>query len=145
MISAEFLQMDGLINECISYILCNLADVVRLPIDMDCISDGLAERLARRTPVRLLIGLYDKRDKLRSRLLGIKTQHLASVRAGNADDEAASSLFDYIWLDELSEEIIHNRVSDGSIDVFRPDPKVAPPMDGDEFLGHCSLCKFLHL
>lgn len=73
MISAEFLQMEPLIHECISYILCNLADVVRLPIDMDCISDGLAQRLAGRTPVRVLIGLYDKRDKLRSRLLGLKT------------------------------------------------------------------------
>ena len=41
LLSSDFLQMENLVKECISYIVCNLQDVVRLPIDMNCLSENL--------------------------------------------------------------------------------------------------------
>ena len=41
LISSDFLQMQQLVNECISYVVSNLHDVVRLPIDMSCLNDVL--------------------------------------------------------------------------------------------------------
>ena len=41
LISSDFLQMQVLVNECISYVVSNLHDVVRLPIDMSCLNEGL--------------------------------------------------------------------------------------------------------
>jgi hypothetical protein len=38
LISSDFLQMQELVNECISYVVSNLHDVVRLPIDMNCLN-----------------------------------------------------------------------------------------------------------
>ena len=38
LISSDFLQMQELVNECISYVISNLHDVVRLPIDMNCLN-----------------------------------------------------------------------------------------------------------
>ena len=41
LISCEFLDMQDLVEECISYVVSNLHDVVRLPIDMSCLNDNL--------------------------------------------------------------------------------------------------------
>lgn len=39
LISADFLSIFDLVKECIAYIISNLHDVVRLPIDMTCLND----------------------------------------------------------------------------------------------------------
>jgi hypothetical protein len=39
LISADFLTIIDLVRECIAYIISNLHDVVRLPIDMSCLND----------------------------------------------------------------------------------------------------------
>ena len=72
--------MDQLVNECISYVVNNLCDVVRLPIDMSCLSNNLLWLIAMKTPVRHLIHLYDKRDKLRSRIFHAKKAQLLKLR-----------------------------------------------------------------
>jgi len=38
-ISADFLNIKELIKECIAYVISNLHDIVRLPIDMNCLKD----------------------------------------------------------------------------------------------------------
>ena len=38
LISSDFLQMKGLVQECIDFVIENLHDVVRLPIDMNCLN-----------------------------------------------------------------------------------------------------------
>ena len=144
MISAEFLKMAALIDECICYILCNIADVVRLPIDMDCISEDLIQRLAAKTPVRLLMGLFDKRDKLRSRLLTAKMQQMVQVQAQKLDLSSANRLFDNIWLDGLAELISHDRPNDCSVDVFKHGKDAVLSQNGNELIEHCSHCQILH-
>ena len=38
LISSDFLQMKVLVQECIDFVIENLHDVVRLPIDMNCLN-----------------------------------------------------------------------------------------------------------
>ena len=41
LISSDFLQMKMLVQECIDFVIENLHDVVRLPIDMNCLNQNL--------------------------------------------------------------------------------------------------------
>jgi hypothetical protein len=38
LISSDFLQMKVLVDECINFVVDNVHDVVRLPIDMNCLN-----------------------------------------------------------------------------------------------------------
>lgn len=38
LISSDFLQMKVLVQECVDFVIENLHDVVRLPIDMNCLN-----------------------------------------------------------------------------------------------------------
>ena len=38
LISSDFLQMKMLVLECIDFVINNMSDVVRLPIDMNCLN-----------------------------------------------------------------------------------------------------------
>ena len=60
--------MKELVLECISYVISNLHDIVRLPIDMNCLNDKIIESIAENTPMSKLIALLDKRDKLTSKI-----------------------------------------------------------------------------
>ena len=46
LISSEFLQMDTLVDVCLEHISSCLSDIIRLPIDLSCISEKLINRLA---------------------------------------------------------------------------------------------------
>lgn len=72
LISSEFLSIQELVQESISYVISNLHDIVRLPIDMNCLSDNLVLQIAEQLPMDKLNSLYDKRDKLTSRLFKAK-------------------------------------------------------------------------
>jgi len=38
LISSDFLGMNGLVDSCVEYVKLRLSDVVRLPIDMNCLN-----------------------------------------------------------------------------------------------------------
>ena len=76
LISSDFLQMQELVNECISYIVSNMHDVVRLPIDMSCLNQELIKQISLKTPIRKLDSLVDKRDKLTSKIFEKKLENL---------------------------------------------------------------------
>ena len=76
LISSDFLKMAKLVDECISFIKSRLPDVVRLPIDMNCLSPSLLKKIARAVTIDELINLYDKRDKLKSKLYLKKLEFL---------------------------------------------------------------------
>ena len=46
LISSEFLQMDSLVEICLEHICHNLNDIIKLPIDLSCISERLVNKLA---------------------------------------------------------------------------------------------------
>lgn len=46
LISSEFLQMDQLVEHCITQMTQSLNDIIKLPIDLSCISEKLINRIA---------------------------------------------------------------------------------------------------
>jgi hypothetical protein len=54
LISSEFLQMDSLVDTCLASISACLGDIIRLPIDLSCISDKLINKVC---PYSLLLSL----------------------------------------------------------------------------------------
>lgn len=68
LISSDFLQMAGLVEESITYTSQHLQEILTLPIDMNCMNSQLVKRLANKVDIELLEGLYDKKDKLKSKI-----------------------------------------------------------------------------
>jgi hypothetical protein len=46
LISSEFLQMDFLVDKCLEHISSSLSEIIKLPIDLSCISEKLLNKLA---------------------------------------------------------------------------------------------------
>ena len=76
LISSDFLQMKGLVEEALSYIAKNLNDIIQLPIDMNCMNSALVKRLAGKLSLYELNDLQDKKDKLKNKLFMKKLEFL---------------------------------------------------------------------
>lgn len=74
--------MRVLVQECIDFVIENLHDVVRLPIDMNCLNQNLIKRIASQVTIDKLDDLLDKRDKLTSKLFMKKLQTLINSSDG---------------------------------------------------------------
>lgn len=68
LISAEYLQMPQLLDECINYINNHLQEILKLSIDMTCISSGLLKKLASIAIIENLDEIKERKDKLVSKL-----------------------------------------------------------------------------
>ncbi|KAI9356977.1 hypothetical protein DFJ73DRAFT_821670 [Zopfochytrium polystomum] len=68
LISSNFLQMEPLENICLTYIHDHLDEVVKVPIDLACISKGLISKLASMFTMEELEQVVDSKDKLKSKL-----------------------------------------------------------------------------
>ena len=55
LISSEFLQMEPLVDICLEHISANLNDIIKLPIDLSCISEKLINKLAHITHPKVFI------------------------------------------------------------------------------------------
>jgi hypothetical protein len=60
--------MGKLVEQCIEFVATKIHDVVRLPIDMNCLNSTLLKRISRKVKIDDLDGLRDKKDRLQSRL-----------------------------------------------------------------------------
>ena len=58
LISSEFLQMDSLVDYCLEHICNNLSDIVKLPIDLSCISEKLINKLALMTHPKVFLNIF---------------------------------------------------------------------------------------
>ena len=76
LISSDFLGMQKLVNECVKFIKEKLCDVVRLPIDMNCLNSNLIKKIAKEVTMDELVNLKDKRDKLSSKIYMKKLEEL---------------------------------------------------------------------
>lgn len=79
--------MKILVDECIDFVITNLSDVVRLPIDMNCLNTNLIKKISDKVSIEKLDDLVDKRDKLTSKLFMKKLQSLIS----NSETSSISS------------------------------------------------------
>lgn len=77
LISSDFLGMASLVDECVQFIKVKLNDVVRLPIDMNCLNATLVKKIAAAVTIEELIDLRDKKDKLMSKIYMKKLEDLA--------------------------------------------------------------------
>lgn len=68
LISSDFLEMDRLVKECVVFMSKRLNEIIRMPIDLSCISDKLLDTLADLLHFASLAELRDKKDKLLSKL-----------------------------------------------------------------------------
>eukprot|EP01041_Mallomonas_annulata_P013326 gene13326-28233_t len=68
LISSEFLQMDSLVDLCLDHIASSLSEIIRLPIDLSCISEKLINRLAILTQPKTLSQTKDRKDKVLNKL-----------------------------------------------------------------------------
>ena len=52
LISSDFLGMSGLVDACVDYVKLRLSDVVRLPIDMNCLNQGILKKIAMKVDLK---------------------------------------------------------------------------------------------
>ncbi|KAJ3405426.1 hypothetical protein HDU80_001348 [Chytriomyces hyalinus] len=68
LISSNFLQMDSLQDVCLQYIHDRINEIIRVPIDLNCISKPLLSRLSALFTLSELDAIVDPKDKLMSKL-----------------------------------------------------------------------------
>ncbi len=83
LISSEFLQMDSLVEMCLQFIASHLNEIIKLPIDLACISEKLLNRLALLIPPKVLATTKDKRDKILNKLYKRRVEIDFSRKAGS--------------------------------------------------------------
>ena len=84
-ISSEFLGIDILVEKCITFIAKHLADIVNLPIDLNCLNVKIVRRLAEKVSVKQLASLKDRKDKLASKLYHKKLEELVTDKDDSTD------------------------------------------------------------
>jgi hypothetical protein len=57
LISSDFLQIEPLVELCLNFVANNLGDIIKLPIDLSCISEKLLTRLAQLTSAQVLVAV----------------------------------------------------------------------------------------
>ena len=76
LISADFLKIDLLVNECIQFFVGNIEDMAKLQVDMSCINSTIIREIARQVDLDRLDILKERKDKLVSRLFMKKLEVL---------------------------------------------------------------------
>ncbi|KAL0211967.1 hypothetical protein RCL1_005593 [Eukaryota sp. TZLM3-RCL] len=90
LISAEFLQINELVDDCLEYLIRNLNQVLRLPVDLSCLSDSLVSNLSRKISIEQLEFLSDRRGKLVPKIWLKKLTEL--LEAPSTNDSPSFSL-----------------------------------------------------
>eukprot|EP01065_Artemidia_motanka_P013986 TRINITY_DN1791_c1_g1_i2.p1 TRINITY_DN1791_c1_g1~~TRINITY_DN1791_c1_g1_i2.p1 ORF type:complete len:857 (+),score=161.05 TRINITY_DN1791_c1_g1_i2:405-2975(+) len=88
LISSEFLEMSELVTHTLQYVAKHLQDIIKLPIDLECINRGLVARLAAMFTDINLDTIRDRKDKIVGALFLHK---LESLLAGDSAGDGESS------------------------------------------------------
>lgn len=76
LISADFLVMGRLIEDCISFIVKNLSEIVKIPIDMSCLNQSALKSISESVTLEELDACKDPRDSLQSKLFMHKLEQI---------------------------------------------------------------------
>jgi hypothetical protein len=79
LISADFLVMKRLIDDWTDYIIQNISDVVKIPIDMSCLSQQIVKKIADSMTLEQLDACKDPRDNLQSKLFSHKLDDFLKI------------------------------------------------------------------
>lgn len=93
LISAEYLQMPQLIDECVKFMKKNFTGIMNLRVDMNCISESILKMLAGIINVEDLDELGDRKDRLLAKLY---TKKLALLL-----DDDNNSLYRCVYCNKL--------------------------------------------
>ena len=63
-ISSQFLQMNELVDECVSFMAKNLSQIIELPLDLSCLNDQLLKKLNHCLSDQDLFNVNDPNDKV---------------------------------------------------------------------------------
>ena len=83
LISSEFLQMDSLVDLCLEHVSNSLGDIIKLPIDLSCISEKLINKLAFLIQPKTLAVTRDRKDKILNKLYKRRVELDFSRKAGS--------------------------------------------------------------
>ncbi|KNC97460.1 uncharacterized protein SPPG_07378 [Spizellomyces punctatus DAOM BR117] len=83
LISSNFLQMSALEDQCLKYVHDHINEILKVPIDMGCLSNILLRKLASLFSVDELSTITDPRDKILSQLYFTKLSEMLSSATGN--------------------------------------------------------------
>ncbi|XP_053552248.1 SANT and BTB domain regulator of class switch recombination-like [Bombina bombina] len=94
LISSEFLKMDSLVEECITYCHKNMSAIVATPCNMNCINANLLTRIADLFTHNEADDVKDRKDKFKSKIFCKKIERLFDPEYKNKDSSAnASTLY----------------------------------------------------
>ncbi len=93
LISADYLQMPRLVDECVLFVRNHLLEVLRLPIDTNCISPAILKKLAGITQIEDLDEQKDRKDRLISKLYMKKLELML--------DDENNALFRCVYCNKL--------------------------------------------
>ena len=77
LISSQFLKMASLVDMCLTYVCANLNDILKMPLDLNCLNQELLSKLSGMLTVDMLDELVDRKDKL----VCLCQQHCNALRA----------------------------------------------------------------
>ncbi|CAI2387104.1 unnamed protein product [Moneuplotes crassus] len=83
LISAEFLIIRRLIDECIGFIIENLSAIASGRFDLNCLSQFLSQKLASSVTLEQLSSCKDPRDAIQSKLYYYKLDELLKIHSNN--------------------------------------------------------------
>ncbi|XP_054012565.1 SANT and BTB domain regulator of class switch recombination [Hylaeus anthracinus] len=83
MVSASFLQMEPLLENCLQYCHDNMSDILKTSTILTCLDDNLLTRLVERFTNEDVEALKDKKDKIQSKLFCKLIMSLAEVMPDN--------------------------------------------------------------
>lgn len=76
LISSHFLEMDSLVDKTLDFVHDNIENILKLPIDLDCIHTDLIEELAQRFTDVELDEIKDRKDKIVNKLFMRKLERM---------------------------------------------------------------------
>ncbi|ETO14190.1 hypothetical protein RFI_23177 [Reticulomyxa filosa] len=76
LVSADFLQIQQLLQECIDYFCKHINDVLLLPIDLSCLHEKLLHEISRHITLHQFLHLKDDKNKLTANIACYKLQDL---------------------------------------------------------------------
>ena len=95
LLSSDFLLMGNLVDKCILFIADNLDSVLNIPCVMSGINDSLLNKIASCVYVTKLEEVYDKKDKLKTKLFQRKIEFLFDVNKLKQPFQNSSILNDW--------------------------------------------------
>lgn len=76
LISADFLVMARLIDDWVNFVVKNISEIVKIPIDMSCLNQTALKKISKQITLEALDACSDPRDNLQSKLFMHKLEEI---------------------------------------------------------------------